>query len=113
VRFNDADSLAGRVGARFGRTFALDTGPNPRLITAWFRPNLWYEFLGNSKTEFSSADGFIPFRADLGGSWLDLIAGVSGQVDKHTDLFANISYQTRFNDNSYAIAGKLGIRVLW
>jgi hypothetical protein len=37
-----------------------------------FRPNLWYEYLGNPKTEFSSADGFIPFRADLGGPWLEL-----------------------------------------
>jgi outer membrane autotransporter protein len=113
VRFNDADSLAGRVGARFGRTWALENGPNPRLITAWLRPNFWYEFLGDPKTQFSSADGFIPFRADIGGPWFELNAGVSGQIDKRADLFANISYQTKFNDSTYAIAGKVGVRMLW
>jgi outer membrane autotransporter protein len=113
VRFDDVDSLAGRIGARFGRTWALEGGPNPRLITAWLRPNFWYEFLGNPKTEFSSADGFIPFRADLGGPWFELNAGVSGQIDKRADLFASVSYQTKFNDNTYAIAGKVGVRMLW
>jgi outer membrane autotransporter protein len=113
VRFDDVDSLAGRIGARFGRTWALEGGPNPRLITAWLRPNFWYEFLGNPKTEFSSADGFIPFRADFGGPWFELNAGVSGQIDKRADLFASVSYQTKFNDNTYAIAGKVGVRMLW
>jgi outer membrane autotransporter protein len=113
VRFEDVDSLAGRIGARFGRTFALEGGPNPRLITAWLRPNFWYEFLGNPKTEFSSADGLIPFRADLGGPWFEINAGVSGQIDKRADLFANVSYQTKFNDNTYAIAGKVGVRMRW
>jgi len=113
VRFDDVDSLAGRIGARFGRTWALEGGPNPRLITAWLRPNFWYEFLGDPKTQFSSADGFIPFRADLGGPWFELNAGVSGQIDKRADLFASVSYQTKFNDNTYAIAGKVGVRMLW
>ena len=113
VRFDDVDSLAGRIGARFGRTWALEGGPNPRLITAWLRPNFWYEFLGDPKTQFSSADGFIPFRADLGGPWFEINAGVSGQIDKRADLFANVSYQTKFNDNNYAIAGKVGVRMLW
>lgn len=35
-------------------------------MTAWIRRNVWYEFLGNPRTEFSSADGFIPFRASVG-----------------------------------------------
>ena len=77
------------------------------------RPNFWYEFLGDPKTQFSSADGFIPFRADLGGPWFEINAGVSGQIDKRADLFANVSYQTKFNDDNYAIAGKVGVRMLW
>lgn len=113
VRFSDVESLAGRIGLRVGRTFALDPGPAPRQITAWLRPNLWHEFRGDPKTEFSSATGFIPFRAHLGGSWLELNAGVSGQVDRGTTLFANVSYHTRFEGNSHAYTGKAGFRLNW
>ena len=52
VRFADVNSLAGRIGARFGRTWIDDSS---RTITAWIRPNLWNEFQGNPTTLFSSA----------------------------------------------------------
>jgi outer membrane autotransporter protein len=77
IRFADVNSLAGRVGARFGRTWAIDD--SPRTITAWIRPNLWNEFQGSPTTSFSSATGFIPFHADLGGLWGEINAGISGQ----------------------------------
>ncbi|OKO87392.1 hypothetical protein AC629_14260 [Bradyrhizobium sp. NAS80.1] len=35
VRFADVDSLLGRIGARFGRTWNIDD--TPRTITAWVR----------------------------------------------------------------------------
>ena len=70
IRFRDDDFLTGRIGARLAKTWALDENvPQPRLITGWLRANLWHEFLGDSKTEFSSQIGFVPFRADLGGTW--------------------------------------------
>ncbi|MET4020348.1 hypothetical protein ABIC10_005466 [Bradyrhizobium sp. S3.2.12] len=47
IRFADVTSLAARIGARFGRTWAIDDGA--RTITAWIRPNLWNEFLGNPR----------------------------------------------------------------
>src|SRR5690606_17553631 len=46
IRFTDADSLLGRIGARLGRTWALDDSSR-QLITAWIRPNLWKEFRGD------------------------------------------------------------------
>ncbi|WP_170850359.1 MULTISPECIES: autotransporter outer membrane beta-barrel domain-containing protein [unclassified Beijerinckia] len=113
VRFSDVDSLAGRIGVRLGRTWALDNGPAPRLITAWLRPNLWHEFRGDPKTEFSSATGFIPFRADLGGTWFEINAGISGQLNKNVSVYANASYETRFTGSSSAYNGKLGVRVNW
>jgi outer membrane autotransporter protein len=113
VRFSDIDSLAGRVGARFGRTWtwAGDDGAR-RRVTAWLRPNVWHEFLGNPKTSFSSALGFIPFRADLGGTWMELNAGVTGKIGAATSLFASAAYQTRF-DSSYAWNAKIGLRMSW
>lgn len=113
VRFSDVESLAGRVGLRVGRTFALDPGPMPRQVTAWLRPNLWHEFRGDPKTEFSSATGFVPFRAHLGGSWIEINAGISGQIDPNTTLFVNASYHTRFEGNSFAYTGKAGFRLNW
>ena len=111
IRFSDVNSLAGRIGARFGRTWAMDD--SSRTITAWIRPNLWNEFLGNPTTSFSSATGFIPFHADLGGLWGEINAGISGQVTSTTTLYANASYQSRFDGGGFGYTGKVGLRVNW
>jgi outer membrane autotransporter protein len=111
VRFADINSLAGRIGARLGRTWAIDD--SPRTITAWIRPNLWNEFQGNPTTSFSSATGFVPFHADLGGLWGEINAGVSGQLTSTTTLYANGSYQSRFDGGGFAYTGKVGLRVNW
>jgi outer membrane autotransporter protein len=113
VRFNDIDSLTARVGARIAETWALDAGPNPRLVTAWVRPNLWREFRGDPTTSFSSANGFVPFHADLGGNWAEINVGVSAMVNRTTALYANASYQTGLDGRSFAYDGKLGIRMNW
>jgi outer membrane autotransporter protein len=114
VKFSNVDSLIGRVGARFGRTWSLDgNGPDARMITAWIRPNIWQEFRGNPITQFSSETGFIPFRADLGGTWGEVNVGVSGQINLHTTLFANASYQARFDGKGTAYDGKAGVRINW
>ncbi|MBA2402594.1 MAG: autotransporter outer membrane beta-barrel domain-containing protein [Bradyrhizobium sp.] len=113
VQFDNMESLAGRLGARFGRTWAIESGPAPRTMTAWIRPNFWYEFRGNPLTEFSSETGFIPFRAGLGGAWGEINLGVSGQITRAISAFANVSYDSRFEGKSYSYNGKLGIRVNW
>ncbi|WP_426442579.1 autotransporter outer membrane beta-barrel domain-containing protein [Bradyrhizobium genosp. P] len=114
VAFNDVDSLAGRLGARFARSFAIDPGAvQPHLITAWVRPSVWYEFLGNPTTSFSSATGFIPFRSDLGGSWGEIAAGFDVQVARNTSFYTNLNYQIGFNGRSDAYGGKFGARVAW
>ena len=114
VKFSNVDSLIGRVGARFGRTWSLDGNvPDARLITVWIRPNIWQEFRGNPTTQFSSEDGFVPFRSDLSGTWGEINVGVSGQLNLNTTLFANASYQERFDGKGFAYDGKAGVRVNW
>jgi outer membrane autotransporter protein len=112
IRFADVSSLLGRIGARFGRTWAIDEN-GQRAITAWIRPNLWNEFRGNPVTSFSSETGFIPFFANLGGQWGEINVGVSGQVRTNTTLYANASYQSRFDGGGFAYTGKAGLRVNW
>ena len=113
VRFQDVESLAARIGVRIANTWALDPGPNPRLVTAWVRPNLWREFLGNPLTEFSSETGFVPFRAALGGNWAEINTGVSATINRITALYANASYQIGLDGRSFAYNGKFGIRMNW
>lgn len=111
VRFENADSLLGRIGARFGRTWSIDGGP--RSVTAWIRPNLWNEFRGNPITSFSSEAGFIPFRADLGGLFGEINIGASGQLSADVTLYANASYQARFDGAGSSYDGKVGMRFNW
>jgi len=114
VRFRNDDFLSGRVGARLAKTWALDDNvPQPRLITAWLRANLWHEFLGDPKTEVFSPDGFVPFRAALRGTWAELGAGISGQITRYASLYANANYQTSFDGDRHAYEGKIGLRFNW
>jgi outer membrane autotransporter protein len=112
VRFADVDSVLARIGARFGRTWMVDDSTQ-RTISAWIRPNLWNEFRGDPITSFSSEAGFIPFHADLGGLWGEINAGVSGQATSNATLYANASYQSRFDGGGFAYSGKAGFRVNW
>lgn len=111
VRFDNADSLLGRVGARFGRTWSIDGGP--RNVTAWIRPSLLNEFRGNPITSFSSDAGFIPFRADLGGLCREINIGASGQLSADVTVYANVSYQSRLDGAGASYIGKAGLRSNW
>jgi hypothetical protein len=45
--------------------------------------------------------------------WGEVNVGVSGQVRTNTTLFANASYQSRFDGGGFAYTGKAGVRVYW
>lgn len=114
IKFGNVESLVGRVGVRFAHTWLpYSLGASP--VTAWVRPNLWYEFLGNPKTAFSSSTGFIPFFADLGGSSVEINTGVTAQLSEMTSIYANASYEVGIGENAdgHAYDGKLGIKVGW
>lgn len=115
VRFRRMDSLAARLGLRWADTWALeptDTGIR-RLFTGWLRVNVWHEFRGQPVTEFSSADGYVPFEADLKGTWWQLNAGMTWQLGASTSLYANVGYQKSFDRDFDAWDGKAGVRWNW
>jgi hypothetical protein len=113
VRFDRAESLAGRIGGRLARTWWLGASIDPRPLTAWFRVNSWHEFLGDSRTKISSALGFVPLPSDLGGTWAQMTAGVSAQVSRMVSLYAAANHQIGFDNARHAYDGKLGVRVNW
>jgi outer membrane autotransporter protein len=116
VRFDDVESLAGRVGVRFATSWAMPAlfGLHPPLTTtAWVRPSYWHEFSSDPKTLFSSQIGFLPFRANVGVNWGEIATGLTVQVDRNTALFASASYTTDLEGDGEAWDGKLGLKVAW
>jgi outer membrane autotransporter protein len=116
VRFEDVDSLAGRLGVRFSSHWVMPAlwGLHPPLATtAWFRPSYWHEFDDDARTLFSSAIGFLPFRSNIAEDWVELNTGFTVQVDRHTALFASGSYDIDTEGDGEAWQGKVGLKVVW
>ncbi|UZF91271.1 autotransporter family protein [Bosea sp. NBC_00550] len=116
VRFSEVESLAGRIGARLARSWALEEGTTtskPRMMTAWLKASLWNEFLGSPMTSFSSATGFIPFRSDLGGAWGEIKAGIDAQITRNTAIYASAGYSIGLDGRSHAYDGRVGIKFSW
>ncbi len=114
VRFDDIESLVGRLSARLSRDWThpgYESGPLDR--TFWARLSAWYELLGDPTTEFSSRNGYIPFHADLGGGWWEVEVGYTGDLDRNRFIFGNIGYSQGFDDDRRAWEAKLGFRANW
>jgi outer membrane autotransporter protein len=115
VRFDDVDSLAGRLGVRFATKWAMPGfwGLSPAPGTVWFRPSYWHEFSDDARTLFSSEIGFVPFRANIAENWVELNTGLTVQVGRNTALFASGSYDIDVDGNGEAWDGKVGLKVVW
>ncbi|MBI1649896.1 autotransporter outer membrane beta-barrel domain-containing protein [Hyphomicrobium sulfonivorans] len=117
VHFDNVNSLVGRVGVSFAQDFGTPTWLTgaPSTFTAWIRPNFWYEFLGDPKTKFSSATGFIPFAADMGGTTFEINTGFSTDIGDGAAIYANASYLVGIGEHAdgNAYDGKLGVKVAW
>lgn len=111
VSFDDIQSITGRLGARVAKSWASDD--EQRAKTAWARASLWHEFEGDTRTEFSSEDGPVPFRGDLGGDTVELRAGFDIEVSKTVSLYASGGYDFSLEDDSDAYDGKGGVKFLW
>ncbi|MFK8333288.1 autotransporter outer membrane beta-barrel domain-containing protein [Pseudomonas sp. BJa5] len=112
VRFEDVDSLTGRLGVRIDKDwFREDAKGKVHRTNVWVRPSVWHEFKGQAKTEFSSANGYIPFGTDMSGTWGELNLGVDYQVDERTTVTGSLGYQKAFNKDSRSYEGMIGIKV--
>jgi len=101
VRFRDLDSLVGRIG------FRLSNRGNHQ---GWLRGNIWHEFLGKPVTEFSSANGFVGFRATLPRNWWQVGIGGSMVASSNLTLYGQANYEQAFEGGTHAWDAKLGIR---
>jgi outer membrane autotransporter protein len=112
VRFEDVDSLTGRLGVRVDKDwFREDDHGKQQRTSVWVRPSLWHEFKGKAKTEFSSADGYIPFGTDMNGSWGELNLGVDYQLNDRTSVTGSLGYQRALDGDGRSYEGILGFKV--
>ena len=110
IRFEDMNSLAGRVGARVAKTWGEGKDGD---VTLWGGTSLWYEFLGDTKAAFSSAAGFVPLRADLGGEWVEFSGGVAADLTGGLSAHANIRYETDFAGRQKSYGLQAGLTLRW
>ncbi len=112
VRFDDIDSLTGRLGVRIDKDwFREDAKGKLQRTNVWVRPSVWHEFKSKPKTEFSSADGYIPFTNDMRGTWGEVNLGVDYEVNGRTTVTGSLGYQKAFDGKGRSYEGILGIKV--
>jgi outer membrane autotransporter protein len=112
IRFNDVDSLRGRLGVRLARTVELDPGPDgKRVATTWVRASLVNEFLTNPTTEFSSQNGYVPFRADMKGASVQLNLGADVGVKRNVSVYGSVGSEISLRGDGQNFNGKLGVKI--
>ncbi|AWY44130.1 autotransporter outer membrane beta-barrel domain-containing protein [Pseudomonas putida] len=112
VRFEDVDSLIGRLGVRIAKDWETTGSDNTvRRTNAWVRPSVWHEFKGQPKTEFSSQNGFVPFEADISGTWGEVNVGIDYQANARTTFTVSTGYRQAFDGDSHGYDGMLGVKV--
>ncbi|WP_333681490.1 autotransporter outer membrane beta-barrel domain-containing protein, partial [Dyella sp.] len=114
VYFDNANSLAGRVGTEARKTWTLgnDTA-QPKLISTWLRVDLWREFMANPGVAFSTPTTPVSFHSNLEGSWVGLRAGLSSQLARNVFVYANVGYDFGIDNHGDGYGGKAGIRINW
>lgn len=65
-----------------------DVDKSERRTNAWIRPSVWHEFKGQPKTAFSSESGYVPFEADIQGTWGEVNLGVDYQASRRITFTA-------------------------
>lgn len=114
VYFDNANSLAGRVGAEVKKNWALGSDTtHPRLMSTWLRVDLWREFMANPGVSFSTPTTPVSFHSDVKGSWVGLRGGLSSQLARNVFVYANVGYDIGVSNRGDGYSGKAGIRINW
>ena len=113
ITFEDADSLALRLGLRLARTWQSAENEAATSTTLWVRGNVSHEFMDPPTTSFSSDDGPVRFTADLGRWWAEANIGATKQMTPDAALLFSLGYQWGIDDDANAWTGKFGARFNW
>ncbi len=113
ISFNDSDAIYGRLGGRLSKQITV---ADDKPLTVWLRGDLLSAFGARAKTTFTDLDGTNPaiFKTELGGNWIRLGGGVSGELSKRTSLSVSLDYEMPISpDSGHSIAGHVGVKIAW
>jgi autotransporter family porin len=114
VRFRDVESLIGRLGVRIAKDWETEGSDKSRRRTqGWVRPSVWHEFKGQPRTEFSSQSGYIPFEADIDGSWGEINLGIDHQASEKVTFTVSAGYREAFDGDSHGYDAMVGFKYLF
>lgn len=113
VRYSSDGNVYGRIGVRLDKTFTTASGGQ---FTPWVHANVWAGPSNPSTTRFSTLSGAstVAMQSGLGGTWMQLGAGISGQVAKNTSVFASADYnQNVGGQKGQGVSGRIGLKIAW
>jgi len=109
ISFDPTNSVIGRLGARLTRGWSIPS-VLPNTMTAWLFGNIWHEFQGNSRTNFSSLYGNVPFSSNIGGTSTQLGIGLTALVSHSVSIYGTGNYTSYWAGHGHSGGGELGVR---
>lgn len=106
VGFDSDSAFTGRLGARLQGNYQTSSG----LIQPYLKANLWHSFSSDQTTRFASD----PIVTEIGGTSLELGAGVVASLTERVSLFAMVDYTTNLGgERKRVIEGNVGLSIKW
>lgn len=104
VDLENGNSLSGRAGLRVQKTYEA----RGQQWSPFVEINLLHEFLKGGTIQASG----VGFRSDLGGTGLQVGAGLNAQLGRDTALFLTLGYEKGISKESHDTwSGTLGVRM--
>lgn len=103
-RFNDPESLEGRLGAKLEKSFIFN---KTQRVTPYLRASVTQEMLGNNHLTVDDTTLATPY----GGTSFMLDGGITVSVTKNVDLYASGILVAGSKEDSTGVTG--GVRVAW
>ena len=113
IQFGDIDAFYGRFGGRLTKDWVTGSGVP---LKVWGLANIWHQFGSDATTTFTSLGGTNPVALNtaLGGTWVQLGLGISGQLTRNVSVFGAGEYNvTVANGEGHSWGGRAGVKVNW
>jgi outer membrane autotransporter protein len=109
VGANSTNGLRGRAGFRvFKANLSNDTRTSS--LTPWFTADVLHDFFAPGQANIGGA----ALNNELGRTWYELGAGLTGSFGKHSMLYANVRYARNIGgDYRRTVFGQAGYRYRW
>ncbi|WP_292896205.1 autotransporter family protein [Nitratireductor sp.] len=107
ITFETDDVVTGRLGIRFQGDFQTEDG---RSLKPYLKANLWHAFSADQSLRF----GGDAVTTGLGGTSLELGAGLVANLTGQIGLFATADYTTSIGgEHKEIFEGNLGLSITW